>query len=623
MKNLVTLIFSIATLCTYAQKTEINTIRTIKSLSAPSVVNVSDLPDAVKVDLYNVSPPNEHKEVVTDKLYEFEVNPGNLFVNRRNKMEVPPIVKGGFETSFRNYMPNDDDVAISNQGMVVAMTNSYVSIFDEHGNQVKQVTDLDFFNVPVPTGLDNVNVFDPHVSYDPIRDRWIAVIDYINYNSNIVYDLKSSNISLGFSKTSDPTGEWNFYHINSYYKIGPFSVGLDYPELAFTETELIVTGNLTRFNGEGTRHTVLYQIPFEKGYAGESLDMATHIMENYPGFRACSNRFGSPSDKLYLIHSSANAPSLGTRTLDFAYLDGTIGQNGKITYVYNLNMDKYYYEPPHASQKGSSIQFNIQKCVFRSGFADGNKIYAVQSTMHNGNAALYYLVLEVDANDPEFSKVSTRIISEDDKHIAFGSIGFAGVKDSRGVNAIAIGCCYASPDHYPGIGMYYITPDGDVSDMVIVKEGEFRLNWPSQSGDVGRWGDYTDIAERYNFPGELWVAGGYGRTDGRSGSYVGKVVVNSHSAEIEETEIGSGKVYPNPAQNYISADFEIATKGMYHVTLYGLDGKKVSVLKSKILKEGVATFGADISAIKNGFYLLKIEGEEGGVVYSEKLVVQH
>ncbi|MBT8326942.1 MAG: hypothetical protein KJP21_04415, partial [Bacteroidia bacterium] len=517
MKKLLTLILSASTLCSFGQKTEINVIRDIKKIKAAKVVNVMDLSDAIKVDLYNVSPPNEHNEVAADIPNNAEVHLGNLFTEGRNKKGQPPILAGGFETAFRNYMPNDDDIAISNQGMVMAMTNSYVSIYDEHGNQLKQVTDLDFFNVPVPSGLERVNVFDPHVSYDPIRDRWVAVVDYINYNTNVVYDMQSSSISLGFSKTGDPTGEWNFYHINSYFKIGPFSMGLDYPELAFTDSELIVTGNLTRFTNEGTRHTVLYQIPLDKGYAGESLNMATHVMENHAGYRACSNRFSSSSDKLYLIHSSANAPELGTRTLEFAYLDGTIEQGGKISHVYNLNMDKYYYGPPHVDQKGSSVQLDIRNSVFRSGFTDGNKIYAVQSTMHNNKAALYYLVLEVDDKDPEFSKVSTIIISEDDKHISYGSIGFAGVKDSRGVNAVAIGCCYASQDHYPGIGMYYITSDGQVSDMLVVKEGEFRLNWPSQSGNLSRWGDYSDVAERYNFPGELWVGGGYGRSDGRSG----------------------------------------------------------------------------------------------------------
>ena len=123
MKKVIVILLCVSTVVSFAQKTEINVIKNIKSLEAAQTVHVMSLPDAVKVDLYNVSPPNAKKEMVEQAQYDYEVNHGNLFSNRRNKSSNPPVLKGGFETSFRNYMHNDDDIAVSNQGMVMTMTS--------------------------------------------------------------------------------------------------------------------------------------------------------------------------------------------------------------------------------------------------------------------------------------------------------------------------------------------------------------------------------------------------------------------------------------------------------------------------------------------------------------------
>ena len=74
-----------------------------------------------------------------------------------------------------------------------------------------------------------VRPFDPHVVYDPYRDRWIACA---------ATDISTTNAALlvAASATSDPMGAWYRYR----YNVGNSS-SADYPLLGFNKDKVVVT----------------------------------------------------------------------------------------------------------------------------------------------------------------------------------------------------------------------------------------------------------------------------------------------------------------------------------------------------------------------------------------------
>ena len=161
-------------------------------------------------------------------------------------------------------IPNDNHIAVSNAGKIVSVQNSSIRVMDENGKTLLFKPLYSFANGKIQ-GFTNY-CYDPKVVYDPIYDRFIL---FFLHESKVV----SSFGVLAFSKTNDPSGEWNFYKIpGNPLKNDKWS---DYPIMAISQEEVFITLNLLSENTdwrEGFNQSIIWQISKKEGFSGDTLN---------------------------------------------------------------------------------------------------------------------------------------------------------------------------------------------------------------------------------------------------------------------------------------------------------------------------------------------------------------
>ena len=85
----------------------------------------------------------------------------------------------------------------------------------------------------------------------------------------------------------------------------------------------------------------------------------------------------------------------------------------------------------------------------------------------------------------------------------------------------------------------------------------------------------------------------------------------SGTTDIEEELATQVNIYPNPADQFIHLD---GLEGFQDIGMYELSGKLISRISSDQKQ-------LDVSGLKNGIYLLVLDGSQGRVV--RKLLIQH
>lgn len=175
-----------------------------------------------------------------------------------------PVVKEEFRgNSYNNRTPNDNDIAVSKNGMMVSVINATINIYDVFNDVLLESVSLDAFADNL--GLVNTK-FDPRTLYDPIEDKFIIV--FLNGALDSL-----SRIITAFSATNDPTGEWHLYAIPG----NPANSGTwsDYPQIAMSDDELFITVNTFlnhSSNNSGFVESAIWQIDRLNGYQGLSLN---------------------------------------------------------------------------------------------------------------------------------------------------------------------------------------------------------------------------------------------------------------------------------------------------------------------------------------------------------------
>ena len=180
----------------------------------------------------------------------------------------------GFEGNLFGGIPNDNDIAISNEGIIVSVSNSDMYVYDESGAVLLDVG-LDEFADSL--GL-LANSYDPKVIYDPTEDKFIMV--FLNGNSST-----STDIVVCFSQTNDPSQGWHVYSLPG----NPFNNNAwsDFPMIAITEQDFFVTVNHINSDSvswqTGFMQSVIWQVKKSDGYAGSVINTVVHGDVNFQG----------------------------------------------------------------------------------------------------------------------------------------------------------------------------------------------------------------------------------------------------------------------------------------------------------------------------------------------------
>jgi hypothetical protein len=194
--------------------------------------------------------------------------------------------------------PPDQGLAVGN-GFVLEAINSALNVYNTDGVQllVRPLALSEFFGLPPAinraTGFNGVFPGDVSCLFDPETQRWF-VVAWAQLNTPSGVPIQQSRLYLAVSETSDPTGDYLLYTLNTTRAHDPDQGGPrvpDFPHFAvdhyglyisFNEFNITPSGNLDGFidaaivavskndliNGTGGTfpRTVRFPLPFSSGF---------------------------------------------------------------------------------------------------------------------------------------------------------------------------------------------------------------------------------------------------------------------------------------------------------------------------------------------------------------------
>lgn len=522
----------------------------------------------------------------------------------------PPFINLNYQanTSFQG-VPNDNSMAISNDGFVISAINSSINIFQYNILQ----TSKSLNSIATPLGIADTK-YDPKVVYDPVADRFILVF-------LAGFDDAHTHIIAAFSQTNDPRGSWNLYDIpGNPRNNGTWS---DYPIIAISEGELFITVNsiLTDSSWQaGFVESLCWQINKTDGYTGDTL--STHLWYDtklagksirclFPvpdadvptgrGIWLLSNRnFSAQNDSIIILH-----------------INDTINAPGLSMSIQVAQSDRMYGMPPTALQpSGHTLDTNDGRVLgaFKLG---ADVIQFVSNTIDtlSGGAGIYHGIIQNLSSTPS---ISGHII-RDSIDLGYPNIAWTG-SVSGDMDAI-ITFNHSANDVLPGESAVYFDGTGNYSDRLVCKAGVAVIN--VLTGSYERWGDYSGIQRRYNVPGEVWMTGMYGKGSGNPGTWVVQLTKPGLVGMPENVRNGlEMQVFPNPTTSASNVTFYNPSENTGQISIIDPQGKVVAILFEGAMRRGKHELQFSLEPLPAGTYLLKIQCG-GDLLSSKQLVVTH
>lgn len=526
-----------------------------------------------------------------------------------------------FEGNHMRYTPQDNEIAVSNNGLIVNADNGSITYFKENGDSIAKFA-LEwntFFN---DTILNKGFVFDPRVIYDSYNDRFILVVLYHSY------DYKDARIILSFSDSLvADTITWKHYYIHCdsiFNGIDEELYWFDYPNLALNKDEVFVTCNV--FNRDTTANssqyisTVLFQLSKQDGYQNNATiqrkvwknvlnadgDPAKTLVPLSDGLQ-----LNSYQNKLYLVSNN----SINSSRIFWYELTGNINDTTAQIISHFVLSPSYYSVASYASQMGGNAgdRIRIFDCRIQHGYYQNGKLHFVFHRSDNGWMEVVY----------DRITISNGSIVENtwggngtNNNYLFPSIANFGVNSTDENSMISFQ--RTGPNNYIQIGVVNYN-NGWSPQTTIVKEGVGildRITYGGTSATYERLGDYTDIQRRYNQQ-SCWLTASYpydstGLVHNHFGINKG---VNTWIAEVGDvgvgiTEISKGNnfnIYPNPTNGQ-----QIHIKGKnidsdLEISLTEISGK--TILRQSFFSNDNITLNIPVHL--SGMYFLTIKSKTG------------
>src|SRR5438067_4073904 len=154
--------------------------------------------------------------------------------------------------------PPDQGLAVGN-GLVLEGVNSALNVYDTNGVQqlAHPVALSEFFGLPPginrTTGFNGVFPGDVSCLFDPETQRWF-VVAWAQLNTATGVPIQQSRLYLAVSETSDPTGDYFVYTLNTTLAHDPDQGGPrvpDFPHFAVDHNGLYISINEFNITPEG------------------------------------------------------------------------------------------------------------------------------------------------------------------------------------------------------------------------------------------------------------------------------------------------------------------------------------------------------------------------------------
>jgi hypothetical protein len=538
-----------------------------------------------------------------------KANKSNPPEGTRVQTAIQPVMLRNYNgNNFTGFVPNDNDMAISNHDVICSVTNSSVWSRDQINNVTYGTFSL--HSLTASLGLQQEE-FDPKVLFDPVSKRFILVC--LNGFTD-----STSNILLGFSQDSVSYGAWNFYTLPG----DPLNNNLwtDFPMIAVTNDELFITANLLYNDSTwqaGFNQTIIWQINKNEGYAGSALNPLLHYdikHNNEPIRNLCPVKggMGLKGPNMYFVSNRNFA--IENDTIFLVEVTGLLGPPAPQVTVSPLTSTLPYRMPLNAVQTWPD-QLIVNDARILGAFIENDRIQFVSNFTDTttGKTAVFHGAIDL----PNPISVNANYWTIDSLYLGYPNIAYAGT--GSGSNDAIISILYSSASQHPGVAAAHTDGNGNFSTHTIVRAGTSYTNML-----VGneRWGDYTGCHTRYGIPGVVWVSGSYSITNHTTRTWIGEMSINSGTFISEPASGSSMNLFPNPVHERVNVEFDLSLNGLVMINLYDAAGKLVQQLYHGRLVSGKNNFSFDTSSLRAGSYTVNVIDENKKTAGSKTFLKQ-
>lgn len=593
------------------------------TVALDTVVNLSDITEDWEVHLQNLEMPKPGSQSTRAQLYRLkekarEKYPLKIHAKKATSPAIEydtlnPILGTNFEGNIPgSSVPNDNDMAISDAGIVVSATNSIVYMFDANNPDTLLLKkSLASFT----TGLNfTISKFDPKVAYDPIADRFILV--FLAGSTH-----QTSKIVIAYTQTNDPTGDWNSYVL----KGNPLDneTWSDYPVIGINDKEIFIGFNTFTngsSNNSGFVEGTFWQIDNQAGYAGDSLltryyhnILCECIGKDSAIFNVSPMKGGAwpYGPNMYLLATRNLA--IESDTIFLMEVTGRVTDPSTTLNVKTLRSDNQYFLPPAAHQVGNH-EFDTNDSRVLGGFYQNGKIQFVTATMDTsiGLAGVYHGFIE----NPESTnpKIYGNIIGHSILDLGYPNISYSGRADQDQEAIINVN--HTADTVFSGFSAFYYTNEGKYSELIRIKAGDNYVD--RLSSNLERWGDYSGSQRKFNEEGVVWAVGSWGRQNKTHGTWIAELSSPDSIRPViyPPTTIAA---YPNPTTDLVFVNFDAEADGEIEIGVYDMQGRLVKLLYTDMVKEGQNVFQFSTQPLSAGLYFIRgISGDKE--VFKTKIV---
>ncbi len=497
---------------------------------------------------------------------------GILNDHKTPSSSIQPIIEMPVDGFAGSGTPNDNHVAVANDGTFIAVMNTTIRVHDDTGKLLKAWS-LEWFPA-TQNKVDNLptltRIYDPRVIYDPYEDRFIVL--YMHGTTD-----KTSFIVVGFSEKGNPLDPWNVYMIPG--KPINDTVWSDYPIVSQTKEDLFFTVNLLA-NGssweEGFREAVIWQIRKSDGYSGDSLHKNFFHNIKFKGesiWSICPVQNGPMPDGIDNYFLSVRPYAESNDTVFMHRITNT-QSSGLADYELKvLKSNIPYGFPPSALQPDTGLRYKLRTNDARvlSAVRTGNHIQYMQNSHNFATMQSHIMhgdIYRID-QDPE---IEASIFKDEDLEFGYPAIALASTKN--GEPSTLTTAVFSGINDFPGMGVFYRNRYGEYSDFVKIKTGESIISYGAIAPDEQRWGDYEGIQWKYNEPGVFYCVGSYGKNR-QMYSFVARVNVND---SVAEQPVESIRMFPIPSdKGVLNIEFTSDRKEFLGIVLNRIDGSTQNI----------------------------------------------
>lgn len=591
------------------------------------------------------------------------------------------VFPNGTEIQLSGGIPNDNTLAVSNGGIMLAGVNSFLYAWDLKADTAV-FTAYTRSLALLGSGGVNDDFYDPKVIYDPVRDRFIVV-----FLKN--FDPQSSGIMVAFSNTNNPRDSWNVYTLPG----NPLNNNrwTDFPAIAITDNALLITANLIIPDvswQEGFDGSVIWQMNLDEGFAGaQQVDTRLFTDIRY-GSRFIRNlhpvqgALGAASERVLLSNRNFDVQNDTVFVLRVIALSDTTDSLD----IRAIRSSLPYGVPPNGRQSDTDpndptggLQTNDARVL--GAVLYDNRIQYVANCVQpeTGLSCIYHGFVEDVAGN---TSIRGRYISDPVLDFGYPNIALTGNEDCD--SEVLIGFNYTATDSFPGVACVYFSNDSLYSPLQIIKTGENYIN--RLPDEYERWGDYFGLQRWYNEPGKAVLSGYYalpnrnnstwfatlaspdssrlglsvlqGDGDGACGVQLSATALggtppyryfwngSEGTASFEDACSGdtvllelrdsrscsriesivvtsaaaAGVVFPNPTIDRFAVRFNLEKEGTVQAELFDMSGRKVAQIIEKAGKKGLNELSFSLDPMSDGVYVLRISS--GGTLLEEHRVLK-